>query len=149
MFSGLVVVAAVIAVMVFGTTAALAASPRQIYSDLANNGKLDSTYNAADLQNAALDASVQGYGGIEVVTLRPVVQQAGVAGTQKTVVKPTPAAGVAGVQKTRTAAPLAATQAAGTLPFTGLQVGTFVAIGLALLGAGLLLRRTTRAKDSI
>jgi hypothetical protein len=143
------------------SASALAASPRQIYSDLADNGKLDNTYSSADLQNAALDASVQGYGGVEVVTLRPVVEQqaatppaasapaapatSGVAGVQKTVARPAarPAASTAG-------APLGTTKtnATGTLPFTGMQVGLFVAIGLALLGSGLLLRRSARASDS-
>jgi hypothetical protein len=38
----------------------------------------------------------------------------------------------------------AAEQAAGTLPFTGFELGIIVLAGIALAGAGYTLRRTTR-----
>src|SRR5688572_1629835 len=41
---------------------ALAASPQQIYADLADNGRLDSQYSDADLQTALRSAVVQAYG---------------------------------------------------------------------------------------
>src|SRR3954453_5041771 len=41
-------------------------------------------------------------------------------------------------------APTAATQPSSALPFTGLQVTLVLLAGLALLGTGLVLRRTTR-----
>jgi hypothetical protein len=42
-----------------------------------------------------------------------------------------------------------AAQASGSaaLPFTGLQLGVFVVVGLALLGGGLLLRRASRSSS--
>ena len=41
---------------------ATAASPREIYADYADNGRLDRTYSDSDLRNALNDAAVQGYG---------------------------------------------------------------------------------------
>jgi hypothetical protein len=52
------------------------------------------------------------------------------AGATHTVSQPRPAAAVA-----------PATHTSGTLPFTGLQLGVFVLIGVALIGGGLLVRR--------
>jgi hypothetical protein len=46
----------------------------------------------------------------------------------------------------RSAAPLAATKTAGTLPFTGAELTVFALVGLALLGGGFLLRLTARQK---
>jgi hypothetical protein len=111
---------------------ALAASPRQIYRDFADNGRLDGTYSRADLQRALQDAAVQGYGQPNVVvTMRPAVQQqlrhSGVAGAQAT------------KTQTQTHPLRAQAAAAGTLPFTGLDVA-LIAIGgggLLLLGGGL------------
>jgi hypothetical protein len=37
------------------------------------------------------------------------------------------------------------TESAETLPFTGLDVGAIVVIGIALVGAGLVIRRVSRA----
>lgn len=69
------------AVFLLTVSSAFAATPRQIYADLADNGKLDTAYTRADLQNAALDASVQGYGGTVVGTLKPVANVAGAVAT--------------------------------------------------------------------
>lgn len=73
----------------------------------------------------------------------PPTPTAGVLGTTK--VKQAPAAPTAAVSpSTRSAAPLATTRSSGTLPFTGLQLGVFAAVGIALLLGGLLLRTTSR-----
>jgi hypothetical protein len=56
--------------------------------------------------------------------------------------------GVAGVSSSGGVAgsvsPIAATGTSGSLPFTGVQLGVFVALGLVLLTGGLLLRRAGR-----
>ena len=63
--------------------------------------------------------------------------------------------GVAGTSHTKTAhaqapAPAAAhvapAQAAGTLPFTGVQLGIFVVLGVMLIGGGLVLRASGRSR---
>lgn len=90
----------------------------------------------------------------------PPPPTAGVAGVRHTQTPPQPVATtkpvaqVAGMQKTKTApsptaaAPLAATQSSGSLPFTGAQLAIFAIVGAALLGGGLLLRLTARQKKS-
>jgi hypothetical protein len=52
-----------------------------------------------------------------------------------------PATGVAGQQS-----PLRQTRTTGTLPFTGAELAIFALIGAALIGAGLLLRATSRQR---
>jgi hypothetical protein len=115
-----------VAVLAITAGSAVAATPRQIYLDLAQHGKLTKHYSAADLNRAAKNAALQGYGG---VGSQPVV------------------AGVAGAQAANGgAAP--ATQASGSLPFTGLQLTAFMVIGLALVGGGILLHRAGRGRSS-
>jgi hypothetical protein len=148
----LLATAAALAVGLLAVAAAGAATPDQIYSDLAADGTLSHNYSAADLRAASLDAAAQGYGGVEEQTLRPVV--AAVAAATKTytcvgidrsgnkIMAPANASNtganahgcVKGTQFTQT-------KSAGALPFTGLQLGVYAALGLALLGGGLLLRR--------
>jgi hypothetical protein len=169
-----VVTAALAALML--SASAMAASPRQIYADLADNGRLDSAYNPADLQNAALSPSVEGYGGVVVEQLAPT---AAVAGAQKTLscaeLKSQAAAGdtaaaskvaamcahpatCAELKKQAAAGDTAAAvkvkhlcgtpaAAAATLPFTGAQLSLFLVIGLALVSSGVLLRRTAKEKS--
>jgi hypothetical protein len=140
-------------------SAALAATPRQIYADLAAHGKLTHNYSAADLARARQDASLQGYGNSNVLPVLQVVtlnQTAGVAGQQKTLATPYTCAmakaavakGTATPAQSRLAARCSsvAPARAGTLPFTGAQLSVFVAVGLALVAAGLMLRRTARTK---
>lgn len=141
-------------------SAALAATPRQIYADLAAHGKLTHNYSAADLARARQDASLQGYGNSNVLPVLQVLtlnQTAGVAGQQKTLTTPYTCAmakaavakGTATAAQSRLAArcsSVAPARAAGTLPFTGAELSVFVAVGLALVAAGLTLRRTARAK---
>ena len=93
--------------------------------------------NGVAVGNSALpNASVQGYGGVQVVTIRPSNEVTGVAGARHTVKK--------GAAQSPAAAPLSATHTSGTLPFTGLQLTIAVALGAALLGGGFLLRRAAR-----
>ena len=95
---------------------ALAATPKQIYRDYADNGRLDAKYSKADLDRALKDAVLQGYG-------KPNVN-AGFA----------PAAGAAGASSGNT----------GGLPFTGLDLTLMAVGGGALLAAGAGLRRIAK-----
>lgn len=147
------VLGAIVAVTLVTAAAALGADSRTIYQDLAD-GHLSGSYTQAELRAAAKDATVEGYGGVAEQTMRPVVEQA--AGAERTevcvgldesgnkIMRPASstdatdsAACVAGTQFTRT-------RTAETLPFTGVQLGVFAALGVALLGGGLLLRRAAR-----
>lgn len=80
----------------------------------------------------------------------PAAPTAGVAGATKVKQSPAPTTRVAAVSPathtSRSAAPLATTRSSGTLPFTGLQLGVFAVVGLALLAGGLLLRATSRRR---
>lgn len=159
-FTGVV---AALAVLV-GAPAALAATPEEIYKDLADNGRLDGTYTQAELQAFLQSASVQGYGNPVVVATPPTVTpptvtpavtpapDSGVAGTSKTIVAKAktnaaakPAAQVAGAVSP-TQAPLQQTATAETLPFTGAELGLFAIVGGALLLGGLLLRSSARQR---
>jgi hypothetical protein len=95
---------------------ALAATPQDIYNDYADNGKLDGTYTDEELQAYLDDAVIQQYGDPEVVAaLNALVQQMlSQAGEERS-----------------------------TFPFTGAQMAAVAAGALALLGGGLILRRTT------
>ena len=53
-------------------SAALAATPTQIYRDYADNGRLDGHYSRSDLNRALKDAVLQGYGNQNV---QPGLQQ--------------------------------------------------------------------------
>jgi len=117
---------AVLAAVLLTAAGALAASPREIYADLAAHGKLTKHYSAADLRRAAHDAALQGYGGVEKEIMKPLTQ--GNGGTE--------AASLGGT------AP-----ASGTLPFTGLQLGVFFGVGLLLLAGGLIMRRLGRGRS--
>jgi hypothetical protein len=125
---------------------ALGATPRQIYQDYADNGRLDGHYSKADLQNALHDATVQAYGGggikpavIQKLAKKPKVAVLGV-GTQKLPTTP----------KTQKTAPtvqvLGTTKTTGTLPFTGAELTLFVVVGMALIACGVLLRLSSRKK---
>lgn len=99
---------------------ATAASPREIYADYADNGRLDRSYSDTDLRNALNDAAVQGYGKPTVTAgLRGEIQEqlgdAGTAGDE----------GVGGVDTVG--------RTGGTLPFTGVDLALLTA------GAGFLL----------
>jgi opacity protein-like surface antigen len=98
------------------SSAALAATPTQIYRDYADNGRLDAHYSRSDLNRALKDAVLQGYGNENV---QPGLQQE-LQG------------GAAGVN-------------AG-LPFTGLDLTLMVVGGMALLLTGAGLRRMARSR---
>lgn len=93
------------------------------------------------------------------VTPQVVTPAAGVAGAHHTQQTPpvAPTVAVAGAKHTApvshtapathaAVAPVHVTQSGGTLPFTGLQLGLFVAVGIALVGVGFLLHRTGRER---
>jgi hypothetical protein len=127
--------ATALAVVLTTAAAAVAASPRQIYADLAQHGKLTKHYSAADLKRASKDAVLQGYGGVGAGG--GVQQPAGGTQGQSNSSAGGVEAAVSPVQQTNTT---------GTLPFTGIQLGVFVAVGLVLLAGGLMLRRAGRSR---
>jgi hypothetical protein len=105
---------------------AFAATPEQIYSDFANDRKLDGRYTVADLKSALQSPVIQGYGDDRVVTqLRPAIQRQ-VAAQQQ---------------------PLQEEVGRGGLPFTGLDLALLTAGGLFLLAFGFSLRRLAKAKQ--
>lgn len=126
-----IVLATAAALLLTGT--ASAATPRQIYRDYADNGRLDHTYSQSDLRAALRDALLQGYGGTASSGLKPAVQ--------KRLVAPS-GGGVLGARKTKQAspgAPMGVAAARPTLPFTGIDLALIAAGGglLLLVGSGL------------
>lgn len=116
-------VGAVAAAVLLAAPGALAATPREIYKDYADNGRLDKSYSRADLQAALKNALLQEYekpeqGGLESEINERVSQPSGVAGARRI----------------------------GALPFTGVDLALMAFGGglLLLLGAGL--RRFARNK---
>ena len=110
-------------------SAALAASPRQIYADFADNGRFDATYSAADLRAAAQNASLGGYEDQDTVgrmqtEIKKKLGSGGPAGAQESIKK----------------------TGGGTLPFTGLDLVLIVGGALFLLVVGGGLRRVSRAR---
>ena len=100
-----------------------AATPQQIYRDLADNGRLDRAYSRQDLDRALRNPKIPGY-------TRPSLPER--------VPQSRPAPGT-------TPAPA---RAGRTLPFTGLDFALFGAVGgpLLLLGAGM--RRLARPRPT-
>ncbi len=92
-----------------------AATPQQIYRDLADNGRLDRTYSRADLDKALNNPSLPAYARPERVGRRPQT-------------RPVPAV-----------APRASVDDGRSLPFSGLDAALFGVVGgpLLLLGAGM------------
>ena len=76
-------IVAALSVVVLWAPAALAATPEEIYSDLADNGRLDGTYTKAEMDAFLQSPAVQGYGNPTVVVVPPTV-------TPPTVTPPTP-----------------------------------------------------------
>lgn len=103
---------------------ATAASPREIYADYADNGRLDRVYSSSDLQNALNSAVIQGYG-------RPTV-----TGGFRSEVKKKLGQNVSAAGKSR-----------GTLPFTGVDLALLTAGALVLLLSGWGFRRLGRARS--
>jgi hypothetical protein len=110
----------------FAAPAALAATPEQIYDDFAADGRLDGSYEIADLQATLQSPIVQGYPDRTVVTqLRPTIQRRVAAQRQ----------------------PLEEAVERGGLPFTGLDLALLTAGGMFLLAFGASLRRLAKVKQ--
>ena len=125
---------AVALVALLACSVAIAASPRQIYADFADNGRLDATYSQADLQAALQNSTLGGY------------EESGTVGRMKTEIKRT-------VNKVSAGAPAGAqdslrtTGSAGALPFTGFDLALIVGGAMFLLAVGGGLRRVARARS--
>ena len=107
------------------TPSAGAATPQQIYRDLADNGRLDRTYSRADLDRALNNPSLPAYARPARAAPKPQARPAPVV------------------------VPTAAVDDGHSLPFTGLDAALFGAVGgpLLLLGAGM--RRFARRTPEI
>jgi hypothetical protein len=115
-------VAALIAL--FAASHAGAATPQQIYRDLADNGQLDGTYSPADVERAfGKNPSIPSYE-------RPL----GEAQRTPQMARGAPAESLSG-------------ESGGSLPFTGLDAALLGAVSapLLLLGAGM--RRFARSQE--
>ena len=125
------VAGAAVAAISIAVPVAFAATPKQIYRDFADNGRLDGTYSTSDLQRALKDAVVQGYGGPASKELKPAIKKklAQVKGAKKTVSAP-------------------AVKKSGGLPFTGFDLALISIGGVSLLGFGASLRRFARRTNS-
>ncbi|MBA2384048.1 MAG: hypothetical protein H0V68_05220 [Actinobacteria bacterium] len=115
-------------VAAFAAPAALAASssPREIYADFADNGRLDGQYSTAELERALQDAEAQGYPGAGTAPAQAAIQER--LGEQQ-------AGGVGAVG-----------QGGGTLPFTGLDLALLTAGAGALLLLGFGFRKLGRTR---
>src|SRR5660398_302682 len=131
---GLTVVVMLVAMLVLGGTA-LAATPQDIYDDYEDNGILDGTYTQAELEAYQADATVHQYGNAD--TLDSLDELAGVV------------AGAMNEGKTFEEALAAATgegegEDRGVFPFTGWEMLLGLLAAVALIGSGIVLRRTAR-----
>ncbi len=110
---------ATLVVVIVAAPAALAATPAEIYRDLAD-GRLDGQYSQADLERALANPTAQGYPGqAQGVLQQQIAAQRGTEAKQ-----------------------------VDSLPFTGLELGLTVAGGMLLLGIGASLRRVARRQPS-
>ncbi len=107
------------------TASAGAATPQQIYRDLADNGRLDRKYSRADIERAFGNPSIPAYARPENVPRTPQA-------------RPAPAV-----------VPKDSVDDGRSLPFTGLDAALFGAVGgpLLLLGAGM--RRYARGTPEL
>jgi hypothetical protein len=148
------------AAALIAASGALAATPQEIYSDYADNGKLDKAYTPADLDRALKNAAVQAYGKPSSGGLGPAVEEgkdnpsggeAGAGGSSGGGTT-TPGGGTAGglsgggTEGAQSGEGTSPAQSSGGLPFTGLDLSLIAAgaFGLILLGAAL--RRVARQK---
>jgi hypothetical protein len=110
---------------------AFAASPQQIYRDAAD-GKLDHHYSHADLNRAAHNATLSGYGNQVInIVIKNVNKQVNVF------VPPRPERPK--IHRPPTVPPRHVPPR-GMLPFTGSDLATFTSLGIALMAGGFLLR---------
>jgi hypothetical protein len=135
--------------LTFGASgAAAAASPQDIYNDLADNGCLDGTYTQAELDAYAQSATVQGYGS-QVLVVRICPPPAPPAPTAVTPPTPTPPAPPAppATPATPAAPPAAAQPIAGVAGATSPTIRTAApAAQPAQVAAGQPLQETAQAE---
>ncbi len=107
------------------TASAGAATPQQIYRDLADNGRLDRKYSRADIDRAFNNPTLPAYARPEQVPRSPQARTAPAVVPTKSV------------------------DDGRSLPFTGLDAALFGAVGgpLLLLGAGM--RRFARGAPEL
>jgi hypothetical protein len=105
---------AVLALAVFASSAFAGSSTSTIIRDVAADGHVDGHYSQAQLRTALASPLLAQYGG---------------------------SGGVAGVQAALTHKTTPGTGHAGSLPFTGADIGLFLAVGGVLVVAGVALRR--------
>ena len=117
-----ILISVAVVVLAFGAAGAVAATPKQILNDLADNGRLDGKYSTADLERALGNLTAQGYPRPAVKT--PLEQQ--VAKQKRQV--------------------LGEAQRSGSLPFTGAELTVLTVGGFLLLLAGVGLRRVARQR---
>jgi hypothetical protein len=125
-----------------------AATPREMYNDLVDNGRMDRTYTNAEWAAFRRDASVQGYGNPAVIaTAKPYNCANPGPGTSApggvTWEEYCSSGGVAGASNDLAATP----RTQGTLPFTGAELTIFALVGALLVASGLLLRASARQKS--
>ena len=123
------------AAALIAASGALSATPQEIYSDYADNGRLDNAYTPADLERALENAAVQAYGKPGTGGLKPAVEEE---------IDSTPggtSGGNAGGQASGGTAPV---QSSGGLPFTGVDLSLIAAGALGLILFGAALRRVAR-----
>jgi hypothetical protein len=124
---------------------AFPATPQEIYSDYADNGRLDRAYTPADLERALKNAAVQQYGKPGTGGLKPAVEEEidSTPGGTSNGSTGGSAGGTAGGQAGGGTSPVGSS---GGLPFTGLDLSLIAAgaLGLILLGAAL--RRVARQR---
>jgi hypothetical protein len=123
------------AAALIAASGALSATPQEIYSDYADNGRLDNAYTPADLERALENAAVQAYGKPSTGGLKPAVEEE---------IDSTPggtSGGNAGGQASGGTAPV---QSSGGLPFTGVDLSLIAAGALGLILFGAALRRVAR-----
>src|SRR5438874_1483960 len=120
---------------------AAAATPSQIYADAADNGKLDKSYSAADIARYKHDATVSGYGNKVIkIVVQPKI-------TPKQTLKP-PVQQAVAPRQTPPPPQVFKPPSRSSLPFTGSELALFVALGIALLAGGFLLRMMTARRSA-
>jgi len=113
------ILAIVIGIIALSSSAAFASTTSTIIGD-AQDGVLNGTYSASQLRAALSSAEGDTYIG-----------RGGVEAIRSAIGNQTPV-----------------TASSGTLPFTGAEIATFLALGSGLLVAGFVLRRSSRRDDS-
>jgi hypothetical protein len=107
-------------VVLLGSNAASAATPQQIYRDLADNGRLDQRYSRADLDRALSNPTIPGYARPDKGERRPQVRPA-----------PGPTGGA---------------DDGSAIPFSGLDLALFGVFGAPLLILAASMRRFARTR---